>query len=125
MNKISFSHFLKSDGTKTNRAKIDAYQLGSEDFDGIELELNIVDGKINIDVFNKQDFSPSEIKEILKYLKSVDWDNGYEFIDYFDINDSSEMNLIANKPSNISDILSSQQNKNNLNNMLNILKNVI
>lgn len=124
-NKLIFSHFLKSDGTKTDKARINAYQLGSEEFDDIELELTISDGKVTVDIFNKEDFDPDETKWMLKEFKHIDWEGGYEWITYFDIIDDSEMRLVANRPSEMSGIINSQQNISNLNDIHNVLKNKI
>lgn len=122
-NKLIFSHFLKSDGiTKINKAKIDAFQLGSEEFDGIELQLTIVDGKIIVDILNKEYFDSDQIKWIKKEFKNIDWEDGYDFIDYYNIEDESKMRLVANKPSDMFDTLTSKQNISNLNNIYNVLK---
>lgn len=129
MSKIKFHHFLKSDNTTTNKALIPAYQIGGEVYDDIDLELTIINDDIQIDIHNKQSligpfFSATDADSVENELRKIaDFNSSYEFADFTDINDGSELILIGDKQSSVATMISSQQNLNNINNVMTALKN--
>lgn len=129
MSKIKFIHFLKSDNTTTNKALIPAYQIGGEVYDDIDLELTIINDDIQIDIHNKQSmidpfFSSADADDMENELRRIaEFDSIYEFVDFKDINDGSELTLIGDKKSSVATMMSSQQNLNNINNVMTALKN--
>lgn len=122
---MKFLHFEKKDGTKVLSAKMPGYQLYGENYDDIDFKLSIVDGKIKIDVIVDHYMTQDDIKNINADIKHtpINWDNGYEFFDYYDIEDESILVLIADSNSNIFNLINSKNNLSNLKNMESTLKN--
>jgi len=115
---INFLYFERQDGTQTNCAKIPGYQLFGDQMDDVDFKLTITDGKMSIESLNTIDFfgnsCDQEINDDIKNIH-IDWDGGYEFLDYSDLTDDSKLKLVADRSSNVSNILNSKQNITNLN----------
>jgi hypothetical protein len=120
--KIKFSHFEDSNDLKTN--SIDIY-LGNlninEWLDDVEVTMEIVDGEIKFTILNQQYYDKEELKDIYDELKKINWDNGYDFFDFIDINTNINYILIADRPSETFDAINSSKNINNINNFMNNL----
>ena len=137
-------NYHTKDGFTTNTLQVLAGNFLPEYLEDVELELTInKDGNIDISILNQHYYESSELKEINKYIKSVDWD-GWEFLTFFDIRDNSvnygakhgvsyhvcpfEYRLVPMKnckSSEIFDIVTSPQNLSNMKNIENALKNSI
>lgn len=117
---MNFLHFEKTDGSKLNSAKIPGYQLFGETFDDIDFKLTIIDGKIKVDLIVDPYFTQGEIDDINEFIKSekIDWNAGYEFVDYYDLNTGEDLYLIADKNSDVFNIVNSNKNLSLVDNML-------
>lgn len=113
---MEFLYFRKNDGSKLSSAKIQAYQLYGTDFDDIELELKIINGKILIELLDKQNFYDESIKGIEDHIQNtpINWNNGYEFLSYIDMSDNEELELIADKNSDTFNMYNSSKNLQNI-----------
>jgi hypothetical protein len=121
---MNFLHFEKIDGTKVDSAKIAGYQLYGEFFDDIDFKLTIIDGKLKIDLIIDPYFTQDEIDDITDHIKheEINWNNGYEFLSYKDINDDSDLYLVADENSDIFNIVNSPKNIKNINKVANKMK---
>lgn len=121
---MNFLHFKKLDGTKVDSAKIAGYQLYDESFYDINFKLTIIDGKIKIDLIIEPYFTQDDINDINNHIKNetINWNNGYEFLSYKDIIDGSEVRLVADRNSDMFDVINSDKN---LQNILNFKNNII
>ncbi len=121
--KIKFSHFEDSNSIKIN--SIDIY-LGNlninECLDDVESKMEIVDGEIKFTILNQHYYDKEELKDIYNELKKINWDNGYDFFDFIDINTNISYILIADGPSETFNITNSSKNKKNINDFMNGLK---
>jgi hypothetical protein len=121
--KIKFSHFEDSNSIKIN--SIDIY-LGNlninECLDDVESKMEIVDGEIKFTILNQHYYDKEELKDIYNELKKINWDNGYDFFDFIDINTNISYILIADGPSETFNIINSSKNKKNINDFMNGLK---
>ena len=117
---MNFLHFEKTDGSKLSSAKIPGYQLFGETFDDIDFKLTIIDGKIKVDLIVDPYFTQGEIDDINEFIKSekIDWNAGYEFVDYYDLNTGEDLYLIADKNSDVFNIVNSNKNLSLVDNML-------
>lgn len=117
---MNFLHFEKADGSKLNSAKIPGYQLFGETFDDIDFKLTIIGGKIKVDLIVDPYFTQGEIDDINEFIKSekIDWNAGYEFVDYYDLNTGEDLYLIADKNSDVFNIVNSNKNLSLVDNML-------
>jgi len=117
---MNFLHFEKADGTKLNSAKIPGYQLFGESFDDINFKLTIIEGKIKVDLIVYPYFTQDEIDDINDFIKTqkINWNAGYEFLDYYDLNTDEDLCLIADKNSGVFNIVNSNKNLSLVDNML-------
>jgi hypothetical protein len=115
--KLKFSHFEDIKGNKTNSIDIYLGNLNVNDWlDDVESKMEIVDGDIIFTILNQHYYDSQELKAINKELKYINWDNGYEFFEFYDINTNVGYILVADRPSEIADVITSNQNMNNINN---------
>jgi len=122
--KLKLSHFEDENGNKVN--SVDVY-LGNlninEWLDDVEVKMEIVNGDIKFTVLNQHYYDKEELKGIYDELDHINWDNGYDFFEFFDINTNVGYILIADRPSEMSNVINSSKNMNNINNFMNNLKN--
>jgi len=103
---LKFLYFQREDGLKTNSIVTYAGCLSAPyEIEDVELKLTINDkGDMEIEVQNKHYYSNEELKEIESQLKLIDWDNGYDFINFFNllgIELEPTYKLVGNRPSNL------------------------
>lgn len=116
-NKIKFSHFEDDNGNKVKSIQIYLGNLNiNEWLDDVECEMEIVDGDIKFTILNQQYYDKEELVDIQDELKHVDWDGGYDFIDFVDINTNIAYWLIGDRTSDVFDVINSPQNIQNINN---------
>ena len=127
---MKFKHFERKNGTTTDTAKIEAASdiFGDDAAIGYDLEctplrLTIKDGEIKISSYNNVATENDSIKELLS-IDKVHWENGFEFIDYFDDN-GEPVTLVADKNSDVFNAVTGAQNMANLKNIENVLKNAL
>lgn len=128
--KMKFKHFERiSDNTTKAVAITPGYQLYGEDMDDIDIKLTIdSNGDIQTEVVGPIiDFvghdCTSELNDTIKSIP-INWENGYEYIDYFDIVTKEKLELIGDWPSDTFKALNSQKNIDNINNFKKALKNI-
>jgi hypothetical protein len=109
---MKFLHFKRQDGTKVNSAKIPGFQLYGEHYDDIDFKLTIINEKIKIELIVDSYMTQDEIDDINEDIKhnKINWDNGYEFVDYYDLLDGSSVMLIADSNSSVFNSVTSQKN---------------
>ncbi len=123
---MNFLYFKKEDGSTTTEAKVLGYQIFGEEMDDIDFKLTIKNNKIQIESYNNIDcFGKNCDNEINEDIANspVNWENGYEFIDYIDLIDESPLLLVSDESSLTFKLVSSQRNINNINNIKKTLKN--
>ena len=103
---LKFLHFLREDGLRTNSIITYAGFLSApEEMEDVELKLTINDnGDMEIEVENKHYYSEEELKQLEEQIKLINWDNGYEFINFVNllgIETEPVYQLIGNRPSNL------------------------
>lgn len=117
---IKFTHFEKEDGTKVQSAKIIGYQFFGDFMEDINFIIEIQSGTpIITDVFDKSFLSKEEVDDIMDFVSNqqIDWDGGYEFIDYVDLVDESPLALFGDRNSKTFDLINSPQNIKNIQNL--------
>jgi hypothetical protein len=122
----------------SNSIQTYAGNFGGEEFEDLEIELTIKDGDIEVSLVS-QNCEDWEIEAFNHMKRYMDWD-GFEFIEFHDIRDESirispielrvpfAWRLVATDDSDnseIFDILTSDKNIQNLNNMSNTLNKFI
>jgi len=123
MNKIKFSHLEGENGQKVNSIQMYMGNLNlNEWMDDIELEMKIVNNDVEFDILNQHYYDKEELQSIIEVLKDINWDNGYEFFEFYDMNTNESFILIGDKPSSMSNAINSSQNLQNINNVLNAIK---
>lgn len=127
---MKFKHFERTtDNTKTNVGITPGYQLYGDSMEDIDIKLTIdSDGSISVEVVGPLiDFSGRDCtQEINDDIRSIPihWENGYEYIDYFDVVTKQPLILVADKPSDTFNALNSKKNIDNINNFGKALKNI-
>lgn len=101
---LKFLYFQREDGLKTNSILTYAgYLSAPEEMEDVELLLTINDdGDIEIEIENKHYYTEDELKDIEEQIKLVDWENGYDFIDFVNLTGTElepVYKLIGNRPS--------------------------
>lgn len=126
---MKFKHFERIDNTKTNIGITPGYQLYGDSMEDIDIKLTVnSDGSISVEAVGPLiDFSghdcTQEINDDIKLIP-INWENGYEYIDYFDVVDKQPLILVADKPSDTFKALNSKKNIDNINNFKKALKNI-
>lgn len=117
---MKFLYFEDEEGNKVQSVSIYAGSLctGLLD-DDMSIKLSIVDGKIIFELL--EDFYKDDESNILKFLNTIEWDNGYEFIDFYDITNNKSYLLFADTNSNVYDSIYSEQNLDNINKIKDVL----
>ncbi len=115
--KIKFLYFESEDGKKVKSIQINIGNLNlNEWLDDIEAEMNIINGDIEFTILNQHYYDKDELKGIQSELRNINWDGGYEFIDFIDIQTNETYFLFGDKNSDIFNQINSPQNINNINN---------
>jgi hypothetical protein len=115
MSKIKFLYFENKEGNQVDSIKIYLGNLNiNEWLDDVEVKMSIVNGEVEFEILNQEYYDSIELKEIQKELKRINWDGGYEFIDFFNIDDSSNYMLVGDKSSSTFNSINSPQNLKNL-----------
>jgi hypothetical protein len=101
---LKFLHFLREDGLRTNSIITYAGYLSAPyEMEDVELKLTVNDlGDVDIEIENQHYYSDDELKEIESQIKLIDWENGYEFIDFVNllgVDLEPVYKLIGNRPS--------------------------
>lgn len=120
MSKIKFSHFEDVETKeKTNSVSIYLGNLNMNPWlDDVEVEMSILNGDVVFDILNQQYYTKEELKDIKMELKYINWDNGYEFFDFSDINSNRSYILIGDRNSNTFNMINSPKNLKNINNII-------
>jgi hypothetical protein len=122
MKKIKFTHFQGISGKKVNSIQIYVGNLNLNEFmDDVEVEMKIIDGKIQFTILNQHYYDKSELKEIKSELKNITWD-GYEFFDFHDIQTGESFNLKGEMESDTFNQINSTKNQKNINDFLKHMK---
>ena len=114
---MKFLHFKNEFGNTTSSITTDLGIL-EEVFDGVYVEMSIINGKILFSVVNKDNYTEEELNQINSFTDSIDWDNGYEFFNFIDTKTNIDYFIEANKNSKIFDLINSPKNKQNISNFL-------
>lgn len=115
--KIKFLYFESEDGKKVKSIQINIGNLNlNEWLDDIEAEMNIINGDIEFTILNQHYYDKDELKGIQSELRNINWNGGYEFIDFINIQTNETYFLFGDKNSDIFNQINSPQNINNINN---------
>ena len=127
---MTFLHFKNGNKT-TLSAIVEGYELLGDEYDGLQLKLTILNNKIELELNNSNDYliinggylNQDDLEKLKTFIKNqkINWDNGYEFIDYFDL-DGSQLELVASRQSTTFDLITSSQNIKNITKINKILK---
>lgn len=113
MNKIKFKSF-KHNNEEVTSIKIYLGNLNiNESLDDVEAQMDIVDGDIKFTIIDPY-LTKKEKVEIQSMLKDIDWDNGYEFFDFWDIDSKKEYYLIGDRNSTTFNLINSPKNLQNI-----------
>ena len=114
-NRIVFSHFENEKGDKLNSIKISLGNLNiNEWLDDVEAEMKIYNGDINFLILDQNQYDQDDLKGIQTLLSSINWHNGYEFLDLYDIDTNKKYYIIGNINSDAFNMINSPKNTQNL-----------
>jgi hypothetical protein len=119
MKKIKFTHFEDTNGKKTNSIQIYVGNLNLNEFmDDVEVQMNIVDGEVQFTILNQHYYDKNELKEIKAELEKIDWDHGYEFFDFRDIQSNVTYILKGKRNSDTFNQINTTKNQKKINDFL-------